>query len=702
MRGGPAAQSEVSSVVPFVERANGVGAVHTRERAMNISPVLAATHAVTRRIRAARALRAGTTTLAPGLAGLAVALAASRLGGIEAADVYLAAALAIAVPIAITLASAWRRIPAMLAADLVDRTHALRGRTVAALELSPADVESPLAALAVADALAHAHEISPARAFPIARPLGLRALLLASLTLCAASTLTRPIAPRPEPTAPRLAPLLVHVDDLALEHSALDEIETRSDPTPELRRAIDDTNALLEALEDRSVDRAEALRAIGELTTRLDRPRPTSLAAREERLEAIGDRIGSGQTTADLALALREADADRAQRAIEALADRLRAGSMSAEERRALREALAEARASAGDEETTRDIEDAERAVEEQRAQPQGEDSERLLEQREEAVRRLREQHEQRMQAEQELERLERELGQAADSLSESGEGDEEAAQSLDEAAEDLNRTAREQGSEEQMRELAEQLRQLREMIRRRREQQEGGDGEDGEGGEGSGRGSSGGASAMDRFVLRAGGGESGTEGTRIGVRSGSGGGEEGETDGSEGQGGEDDRGTPGGTRGSARGEDGEGGEGGEGGETEQVLVLGDEGGGSAVLELPGFGRRGTGDAQGGGDGEGDRRGGSGSEHDPTSLVDPTDRSGDHRTVAVHGEDQGRGPGRSEVIRGGAARGFASRDYERVYADYEAHAARAIEEDEIPPGYRFYVRRYFDLIRPRD
>jgi hypothetical protein len=25
-----------------------------------------------------------------------------------------------------------------------------------------------------------------------------------------------------------------------------------------------------------------------------------------------------------------------------------------------------------------------------------------------------------------------------------------------------------------------------------------------------------------------------------------------------------------------------------------------------------------------------------------------------------------------------------------------------LERDRVPPGYRFYVRRYFQLIRPRD
>ncbi len=129
------------------------------------------------------------------------------------------------------------------------------------------------------------------------------------------------------------------------------------------------------------------------------------------------------------------------------------------------------------------------------------------------------------------------------------------------------------------------------------------------------------------------------------------------------------------------------------------MLVLGE--GGGATLELPGFGSGTSTESGGGDDGEEGAGDGAGNAHDGSALEDPTERGGDHRTVAVHGDDQGRGPSRSEVIRGGAARGFASRDYERVYADYAQHAEEEIEEDEIPPGYRFYVRRYFELIRPR-
>lgn len=59
------------------------------------------------------------------------------------------------------------------------------------------------------------------------------------------------------------------------------------------------------------------------------------------------------------------------------------------------------------------------------------------------------------------------------------------------------------------------------------------------------------------------------------------------------------------------------------------------------------------------------------------------------------------GPVRSQVIYGAAQRGFAGGDYARVHAEYENHAERELEREAVPPGYRGYVRRYFEAIAPR-
>jgi hypothetical protein len=93
---------------------------------------------------------------------------------------------------------------------------------------------------------------------------------------------------------------------------------------------------------------------------------------------------------------------------------------------------------------------------------------------------------------------------------------------------------------------------------------------------------------------------------------------------------------------------------------------------------------------------------GGGSERDPGEHAPAERRIGgsyqDERLRGAHGE----GPSRSQVIEGASQTGFASAPYRRVYADYRAHAEQLLERDDVPAGERFYVRRYFDLVQPRD
>ncbi len=125
--------------------------------------------------------------------------------------------------------------------------------------------------------------------------------------------------------------------------------------------------------------------------------------------------------------------------------------------------------------------------------------------------------------------------------------------------------------------------------------------------------------------------------------------------------------------------------------------------GGNAMLEIPGMGQ---GQSQGMSDqeGQGGNVGGSGagSEHDPNMLDEATRLGSRRQNTRVEGEHSDDGPSRSEVILGAGDRGFVGEGYQDVYTDYENHAEDVLERDEVPPGYRFYVRRYFQLIRPRD
>ena len=100
---------------------------------------------------------------------------------------------------------------------------------------------------------------------------------------------------------------------------------------------------------------------------------------------------------------------------------------------------------------------------------------------------------------------------------------------------------------------------------------------------------------------------------------------------------------------------------------------------------------------QGQGHGPGAGTGAGGNPQGGASSI----KSGTQDTQ-VAGQDTGQGSSRSEVIRGAAEKGFASRGYQKVYREYHTVAEEALNKDDIPGGYRFYVRRYFQLIRPRD
>jgi hypothetical protein len=137
---------------------------------------------------------------------------------------------------------------------------------------------------------------------------------------------------------------------------------------------------------------------------------------------------------------------------------------------------------------------------------------------------------------------------------------------------------------------------------------------------------------------------------------------------------------------------------GGEGGD--EVFV--DEPGGE-----PGDGANaGDGDSAGrataSADGEGAPRAGDGAGHeaggDPLGRGATPPTRGHAREVRVRGA---AGPTRSEVIEASARRGFAAREYVRVFSDYQPVVEESLASSAVPEGRRYVVRRYFQLIRPR-
>jgi hypothetical protein len=63
---------------------------------------------------------------------------------------------------------------------------------------------------------------------------------------------------------------------------------------------------------------------------------------------------------------------------------------------------------------------------------------------------------------------------------------------------------------------------------------------------------------------------------------------------------------------------------------------------------------------------------------------------------------KGSGPSKSEIIRSASEKGFATTEYKDVYVDYESVVEEVMEREEVPAGYRYYIKRYFELIKPRE
>ena len=85
--------------------------------------------------------------------------------------------------------------------------------------------------------------------------------------------------------------------------------------------------------------------------------------------------------------------------------------------------------------------------------------------------------------------------------------------------------------------------------------------------------------------------------------------------------------------------------------------------------------------------------------HDP-SEGEATSMDVNLRDEKLSGMDTGQ-QSTSEIIETAGQKGFASESYKEVYQTYEKAAESILESEEVPQGYRNYVEKYFDMIRPQ-
>jgi hypothetical protein len=536
----------------------------------------------------------------------------------------------------------------------LDDFHATGGRIANALAFAnvPPAERSPLMVLAIEDALSAVARLEPRRAVrvPIPRETPLVVLLLcglAALSLVEVRTF-RPLPPKPAPK-----PLLMSTDDVAFFRGAGEALAHATDD-PTQQAAVARYNRLIEDVADHRVDEHEVFRRLAEIEADLGEHMEADREALDDGLQGVARELEKDPLTRKTAEALSEKRLDDAEKALRELSEKLKAkkNPPSAAELERLRSSLQQASEQSharleAIEQRRRELAEEREGLLKRKPDAASKDAtQKKLDENKRQLEHLERQSSRAQKSAEQLSELDRELAKAAEDLQQAlrerqQNAGEQPAEDLEQSAEDVHRMAQKQLDDAEKRELLQRLKEMREVLRQQ-----------GQGGEQR-------KQRLERFGQQA-------RGQRPG-------GEEDGQPGKPGAGGVDIR--------MGRGEG--------------IEIPGTQAGGQAQSA--------AGQGKDGSDSGESRPGpGFGNGHDAALTGDRTHLPAQTHDVSAAGTDSGEGTASAEVIYGAAQRGFVGKDYEQVFTEYQSVAERVLEKDEIPPGYRFYVRRYFQLIRPRE
>jgi chaperonin cofactor prefoldin len=576
-------------------------------------------------------------------------------------------ALPAAVVLAVVLHALFRPRPWFAGALALDRHHGLSDRITNALAFASEGERTPLMDAAIEDAARSVPKLSPRRAAPIRFPKDLAISLgLGAAVVGIAQLEVRTTRFVPEP-ARTFEALVVSPDDLEVFREMAREVRPSDDP--KLQESVRRFNQLVEDLAEKRLDRQEAFRRLEELESGLLEAVDADQEAVEEALRQMGAALAKSRAGEDAGKAMQENRLPDAEEAMKKLAERLESREKIDKKRlEELRRALEAASKTTTEklgalEQERQELEERrKRLLKKKEEQGLSKQEENELRKTERRLERLEREKQRQQNAKKELDDLDRDLAKAAEELMK--QLGEEAAKHLRQGAQELNRSAQQQMSRQQKQELKKRLEQMREMLRQQ------------------GQGGAKRQQQLVQFGQRARGGKPMP---------------------GEGQEGE---GQPGqGQQGQGQGKDGQG-KPGRGGQPILSLKPGQGGGQGPTVLMPGAGgiplpgEGGGREGPGGGSGPGGEQWGTG--HDPNVKGDATSLRGETQDVAAAAQDTGQGASASQVIYGAAERGFVGKGYRQVFTEYETVAEEVLAKDEIPPGYEFYVRRYFQLIRPRE
>lgn len=651
--------------------------------------------AAERRIRFGRALEAWVTALSIALIGAVLVVALRKTDHLREKSA-IAWLVGLFVATLVAAAVAWfRRLPARAGAVALDRHHGLSDRLASAISFGavPREERSPFMQLAIDDAVGVAKDVSPRRAVRIAVP---AATLPAGLFVLALVLVGLFEMRRHEiiPTTRAIDAVDMTQDDLDALRDFLKEQQQR-EQNEDTKAAIEDFNRLIDDLANKRLDRAEAFHRMEKLEERLLEGQDQDKKALEQAMDRLAEEMKKSELTKPVGDAMENHDLAKAEQQMRELANKLRDPQQKLDKqqldqmRDALKKAAQEHNQRMSElaqkrDQLAEDVLKRKNELAQNPNHPQSQEDE--LRRKERDLERLDREMRQEENVGRQLDRLDQELQQAAeDLLRDMGAS----ADDLDQGAEDLHRMEQQQMTQQEKEELRQKLQELRELLRQQ-----------GQGGQkqmvrlrrfqGRARGQSGQGQRGRQGQGQQGQGQDqqGQDGQD---------GQDGQQQGQDGQG-QDGQGQQGQNGQGQNGQDGQGQGQGQGQGNGETWVVGPNG--EKILMISRGQGSGQGDQPGGGGGQGGKKWGTG--HDQNVQGGATNPQMQTQDTQVQGQNAGNGPTRSQVILGAADRGFASRGYKQVYTEYHTVAEESLNKDEIPGGYRFYVRRYFQLIRPRE
>lgn len=658
------------------------------------------------RYRLQRAVQGALEGACLGLMLALIGVAAMRTGWADPDKWWLWALITALFTAAGALFRGLRPIDPLIAAQTLDRTHGLHDRLSTALALARQDdltrQDHEFVAAQLRDALRFIDQVDPRKAAPWRRPADTRLLAILALAVIAVG-----IVPAKDHRQPLPPPLQIHHDavldelTLALEKDRLDELRRQLEELPDQKaeQILDEIEALLEAVENRQITERQFLEAIDEILARhfaddsteaeLETMADVLAQAAEQARQDHKEFLAENPELQEALEALEESDLSAASEALAKFAEKLKAEELTSEQAEQLAD-LFESFADKLDDhqemlqelfEKNRDLfEELSRQFENspdgltQEQQDLLNDAEQAMKDAEEALEDFNNSDSKRR-----LETLARHLTDTAEETRKGmgdaeDAGDEESLEEdhrqhdrqndeeqrgdddgpnyqneigrkMDDAARELKEMDKERQRSEQRQQARRQLEEMREtMARQNRSEGQESDQRRGE--------------QMQDFMDRARGEEPGEQ---------------------EGDSGQEQQG-PGSEQAQQGGEQVEGNESGDGQQQDM-----------------GPGQEGDHDQEG----SGNQAGKDGASDDRLDA-DAQELDAQRQLEVVQAQESQEGRSRSEIIKSAGEEGFATVDYRDVFVDYESIAEEVMEREEVPDGYRFYIKRYFQLIRPQD